>query len=188
MPAKKPSRQKLLVKDSSGFLLAALLLVAVLFLMIAFGPFRTDKLGLLGKKQQTQTSEAANMIPGGSIKPPCKFSFPNDGKIPPGYGDVNLDGYVTAVDALLVQRIVARLPIDKAHYSGGVPEGDLKYAREAADVNDTEKYVSSESDVDSVDSLKILRFISYGERFSACFGQSGSTPIQLKYAPGSFIP
>lgn len=191
MPAKrKSSPKKILVKDNSGFLLFALLLVAALFLLIAFGPFKADKLGLLGKKQQTQQSEAANMLPpdGGSssIKPPCTFEFPNYVKIPPGYGDVNLDGYVTAVDALFVQRIVAKLPIDKAHYAGGVPEGDLKYAYEAANVTDTDKYVSYKEDVTSVDSLKILRFISYGERFSSCFGQSGI--ISLTYPPGRFIP
>lgn len=188
---RKSSRQKLLVKDNSAFLLFALLLVAALFLLIAFGPFKADKLGLLGKKQQTQQSEAANMLPpdggGTKLKPPCQFSIPNYSKIPPGYGDVNLDGYVTAVDALLVQRVVAKLPIDKAHYAGGVPEADLIYAYEAANVTDTDKYVSYKEDATSVDSLKILRFISYGERFSACFGQSGVIS-DLKYPPGRFIP
>lgn len=68
MPAKrKTPRQKLLVKDSSAFLLFALLLVAALFLLIAFGPFKADNFGLLGKKQETQQSEAAGIAP--SFKP-----------------------------------------------------------------------------------------------------------------------
>lgn len=67
MPAKKSLRKKILVKDNSGFLLFALLLVAALFLLIAFGPFKAEKLGWLSKKQQKQTSEAATLAP--SFKP-----------------------------------------------------------------------------------------------------------------------
>jgi len=173
MTAIKAKRQKILVKDNSSFLLFALLLVAALFLLIAFGPFRPDKLGLLSKKQQKQTSEAALLPPegGGTIpKPPCKFRFNNDTVTPPGYGDVDGDGYVTSKDALLVQRIAGGLSIN-------VPVNE-SYTYEAADVNGTPRVKSGKGDVDSVDSLLILRYVSgMDNSFPACFNLRNLTLI-----------
>lgn len=170
MPAKKAAKRYTLnVKNNSTFLMLALLLVAALFLLIAFGPLNADKLGLLGKKQEKQQSEAAWLPPeggGSKLKPPCRFRVGEDATWY-SYGDIDRDGYVTSVDALFIQKIVAGTYAQK--------DSRQPYLYEVADVGKTNPGVSSPEtgikDVDSVDNLIILRYVSkLTDTFPACNG------------------
>jgi len=128
---------------------------------------------IIAQQQTREKSQAAWLPPdgGGSAyrKPPCYFRFDIPGEVvePPGYGDVNGDGKVDPTDALLVQRVVARLPIS-------IPEYRLKYAYEAGDVNGQPYKISSKYDLDAADSLMILRYAAKLENgFAACHYTSG---------------
>jgi len=123
-------------------------------------------------QQQTQEKSSAAFAPPGdgsslSRKPPCKFRFVNDVVEPPGYGDVNGDGNVNSVDALLVNRIVARLPVN-------IPQDRLRYAYEAGDVNGQPYKISYRNDLDSSDALMILRYAAKLDNgFAACHYTTG---------------
>ncbi|MBI4037597.1 hypothetical protein HY382_00955 [Candidatus Curtissbacteria bacterium] len=167
MPAKKVRSKTLNVRNSSTFLMLALLLVAALFLLIAFGPFSADKLGLLGKRQENQQSEAALLPPeGGSsnLKPPCRFRVGRDATWY-SYGDIDRDGFVTSVDALLIQKTIAGTYAQK--------NSQQPYLYEVEDVGKTNPGVSGIKDVNSSDSLLILRYVSkLTDTFPACSGDT----------------
>lgn len=174
MAAKKASkRYALSAKNSSAFLMLTLLLVSALFLLIAFGPFRANNLGLLSKKQQNQQSEAATILPpgdGSKRTPPCRFRVGQD-PVAYSYGDIDRDGYITSVDALYIKKIVAGTYTQK--------DSRQPYLFTVADVSLTSLRIANLKDVDSTDSLLVLRYVAgTTNTFPACNGSTGIVVIK----------
>lgn len=171
MAAKKPAGAKRFV-NNSNFLLLALLMVAILFLLIAFGPFSANNLGLLSKKQQNQESQASYLPPEGgsssSKAPPCtgRRKVGNYAFVNYRYGDVNSDGYVDSVDSLLILRAVSRLTISTPL--------KMEDFWERADVSGKVGTMSSSGEVTSDDARLVLRYgASLEKTFPACGGHTG---------------
>lgn len=177
MAAKKSVSVKRFVSNSN-FLLLALLMVAILFLLIAFGPFSANKLGLLSKKQQNQESHAALLPPGGgssAVTPPCigVHKVMVGQSVNYAYGDVDADGKVTSADSLLIQRVVAGYPVPSPN-SNFLNRPAPKEFYERADVGGKVGVESNLIDVSADDARSVLRYgASLEKTFPACGGHTG---------------
>lgn len=176
MAAKKFAGAKRFV-NNSNFLLLALLMVAILFLLIAFGPFSANNLGLLSKKQQNQESHAALLPPGGgssAVTPPCigvhKVMVGQSVNYP--YGDVDGDGKVTSLDSLLILKVTSGSPPPSP--SSSYPNRPApKEFYERADVGGKVGVESKPIDVSADDARLVLRYGAGLEKtFPACGGHT----------------
>ena len=149
----------------------------ILFLIVAAIPLTV----IISQQQQETRQRAAGIIATpapGSRPPPCYIpqiiidkirSSTNNQNLNTqwrrlfGYGDVDLDGSVTARDAELVLKFVVN----------SYKLTPLQI--EAADVNGTPNVLSGKSDVDSVDALKILRYTT--GRFEKTFPVCGNWQV-----------